>query len=337
MIVRAALADDARAIAEVRVAAWRAAYREIMPPGYLASLDSRQGIEGLVRAIQSPQSLFRLKVAVAAGVVVGFVIVGMPRYQARPETLELRALNIHPDHWRPGVARLLVQEALEDTKAQRYARLELWCLAGNAPARRLYESSGFVLTEESRTTSALTGHPLHEVAYSTVPDLVVRPVEARDDLVALTDLVHAAYATHAASGLMFWGTHQSVADTARRLASGQGFLALADGELVGTITVRPPQESSPVPLYCLPDIWSFCQFAVHPGWKGRGVGTALHERALRHAAAHGARRVALDTASPAAGLIRMYRSWGYEECGHCDWRPNTNYLSTLMVRPIDAL
>jgi GNAT superfamily N-acetyltransferase len=167
-----------------------------------------------------------------------------------------------------------------------------------------------------------------------MPGLVIRPVEARDDLVALTELVHAAYATHAASGLRFWGTHQSVADTATRLASGQGFVALADGELVGTITVRPPMASSPVPLFCMPDVWSFCQYAVHPGWKGRGVGQALHARALRHAAAHGAKRMALDTAAPAAGLIRMYSSWGYAECGHCDWRPNTNYLSTLMVRPV---
>jgi GNAT superfamily N-acetyltransferase len=170
-----------------------------------------------------------------------------------------------------------------------------------------------------------------------MPEISIRPIDARDDLVALTDLVHAAYAPHAAKGLNFWGTHQTVADTARRLASGQGFLALAHGKLAGTITVRPPQQDSPVPLYRMPDVWSFCQFAVDPALKGTGVGSALHEAALRHAAANGARRMALDTAAPAAGLVRMYNAWGYEECGHCDWRPHTNYLSTLMVRAIGAL
>lgn len=170
-----------------------------------------------------------------------------------------------------------------------------------------------------------------------MPDLSIRPVDARDDLVALTDLVHAAYAPHVETGLRFWGTHQSVADTAKRLSSGQGFLALAGGEMVGTITVRPPQETSPVSLFRMPDVWSFCQFAVHPKSKGLGVGAMLHERALRHAASNGAKRMALDTAAPAAGLIRMYKAWGYEECGHYDWRPHTNYLSTLMVRPINAL
>jgi len=168
-------------------------------------------------------------------------------------------------------------------------------------------------------------------------DLSIRPVEAHDDLVGLTKLVHAAYAPHAESGLRFWGTHQSVADTAKRLSSGQGFLALAKGEMVGTITVRPPQENSPVPLLRMHDVWSFGQFAVHPKFKGLGVGTALHERALCHAVSYGAKRMALDTAAPATSLIRMYKSWGYEECGSCDWRPNTNYLSTLMVRAVDAL
>lgn len=64
------------------------------------------------------------------------------------------------------------------------------------------------------------------------------------------------------------------------------------------------------------------------------MGTALHAHALDHAAAKGAKRMALDTAAPATGLIRMYRSWGYTECGSCDWRPHTNYVSTLMVRPV---
>jgi ribosomal protein S18 acetylase RimI-like enzyme len=166
--------------------------------------------------------------------------------------------------------------------------------------------------------------------------LVIRAVEATDDLVVLTNLVHAAYAPHASNGLRFWGTHQSVEDTAKRLASGQGFLALADGEVVGTITVRPSQPNSPVPLFRMPDVWSLCQFAVHPDAKGVGVGRALHEHALRHAAAHGAQRMALDTAAPATSLIGLYRSWGYEECGSCDWRPHTNYLSTLMARRIEA-
>jgi hypothetical protein len=42
----------------------------------------------------------------------------------------------------------------------------------------------------------------------------------------------------------------------------------------------------------------------------------------------------VDTAAPALELIEMYRRWGYEPCGECDWRPLTNYMSVLMRRPL---
>ena len=171
---------------------------------------------------------------------------------------------------------------------------------------------------------------------NSVSHLSVRPLSADDGLLALTSLVHSAYAPHAERGLRFWGTHQSVEDTAERFSTGQGFVAEVDGEVVGTITLRPPQPESPVALYRLADVWSFCQFAVAPAQKRRGVGVALHEHALVYASSLGAKRMALDTATPATGFIRMYKSWGYEACGHCDWRPHTNYVSTLMVRDIAA-
>lgn len=147
-------------------------------------------------------------------------------------------------------------------------------------------------------------------------------------------LIRSAYAPHAAKGLRFWGTHQSVEDTAKRLAFGQGLVAELDGVVVGTITVRPVQTNSPVALYREPSVRSFSQFAVDPGHKGKGIGLALHEAALAWAASDGATVMALDTAAPAQGLIDMYRGWGYEVCGECDWRPHTNYVSVLMKRPI---
>jgi hypothetical protein len=51
---------------------------------------------------------------------------------------------------------------------------------------------------------------------------VIRPVTDDDDLVRLTALIHGAYAPHAKLGLRYWGTHQSVQDTAKRFASGTG-------------------------------------------------------------------------------------------------------------------
>ena len=165
---------------------------------------------------------------------------------------------------------------------------------------------------------------------------VIRPVTTADDLDRLTRLIHAAYAPQAAKGLRYWGTHQSVQDTARRFAAGQGLVAELDGEYVGTITVRPPNADSPVALYRDPNTWTIGQFAVEPAMKGRGLGKALHDAAVGHASRNGATTMALDTAAPADALIGMYRAWGYTLVGEHDWRPHTNYLSVVMMRPIGA-
>ena len=61
-------------------------------------------------------------------------------------------------------------------------------------------------------------------------ELVIREYQSDDDLKKLTDLIHAAYALHAASGLKYWGTHQSVKDTQKRIAMGICLIALIDGE-----------------------------------------------------------------------------------------------------------
>ena len=158
-----------------------------------------------------------------------------------------------------------------------------------------------------------------------------RPAEEGDDIEALTILIRSAYAPHAGSGLRYWATHQSVEDTAKRLAAGHGFVATYESYVVATITLREAEPDSPVPLLREPGTWSFGQFAVAPAHKGKGFGRQIHDFALAFAHANGCSRMALHTAQPATALSAMYRSWGYEEAGTCDWRPQTNYLSVLMA------
>ena len=167
-------------------------------------------------------------------------------------------------------------------------------------------------------------------------DITVRPLAPSDDLDRITRLIHHAYAQHAAAGLRYWGTRQSVVDTAARFASGQGFVAELAGQYVGTITVRPPQPESPLALYRNPRTWSICQFAVSPHLKGLGLGRALHDAALAHARQCGGLVIALDTAAPAKGLIAMYKAWGYQCVGEHSWQPHTNYQSVVMSRSISA-
>lgn len=167
-------------------------------------------------------------------------------------------------------------------------------------------------------------------------EVVVRTLSPGDDLEALTRLIRSAYAVHADRGLRFWATHQSVEDTAKRFADGQGLVAELAGQVVGTITVRPPEVDASVAIFRDPFTWSIGQFAVSPDWRGQGIGRKLHQAAAAWALGRGARRMALDTAEPAVELIRLYQSWGYRVVGQCDWRPFTNYLSVVMVLELDG-
>lgn len=161
---------------------------------------------------------------------------------------------------------------------------------------------------------------------------LIRAISPVDDLVALTALIHAAYAPQATRGLRYWGTHQTADDTRKRIQQGFGFVALNGDRYVGTITVRPPHSSSQVEIYRDPYTWVLGQFAVHPDMKGLGLGLRLHDHATAFARSRGANRMALDTAAPATGLIAMYQRWGYKVAGEADWRPHTNYVSVVMRR-----
>ncbi|MBK8336944.1 MAG: GNAT family N-acetyltransferase [Sterolibacteriaceae bacterium] len=164
-IVRHAAVEDADAIGRVRVAAWQAAYRGHMPGDYLGSLDPRANLDDLRAILKSREPPFLVRVAELGGEVAAFSILGRPRYAAGADTLELWALNVAPRYWRRGIAWALVGQSLDDARSSGALTLELWCIPTNRAARALYESRGFNRTGQHRTTAALTGHPLDEIAY----------------------------------------------------------------------------------------------------------------------------------------------------------------------------
>lgn len=165
MVIRTARPEDADAVGRIRVSAWRSAYQEFLPADYLAGLDPRANLDGLRAALASQAPPFLLKIAELDREIVGFSILGKVRHATAPNTHEIWALNVDPNFWRSGVGKRLVQEALRCALEAGAARVELWCLKGNRAAGSLYEACGFSLAGVERTTSELTGHPLHEVCY----------------------------------------------------------------------------------------------------------------------------------------------------------------------------
>lgn len=165
MLIRPATSLDAQSVLEIRVAAWKQAYRDFMPAEFLDSLNPTANLDAMQSDLGSKSPPFHMTVAEVHGICVGFSVMGRPRYQAPESVVELRALNVHPAHWRKGVGNRLVSAALSDARNQGYAMVELWCINGNDAACRLYEEAGFTLTGQRRRTTNLTGNPLEEVAY----------------------------------------------------------------------------------------------------------------------------------------------------------------------------
>jgi GNAT superfamily N-acetyltransferase len=166
----------------------------------------------------------------------------------------------------------------------------------------------------------------------------IRRLRDDDSLAELTDLLHRSYARLAAMGLFFLATRQGVDVTARRIRKGECYVGVTEGRLVATVTFRPAGTTRDSPWLDRPDVCSFQQFAVDPPLQGRGIGRRLIAVCERRAVETGAAELALDTAEPAAHLIRLYERLGFRFIEYVRW-PDVNYRSVIMsktVRPADV-
>ncbi len=143
--VRPAAPADAAAIADLRVAAWQAAYAEILPADYLASMRvTDEEVARRRRRLAAPPAGGGELVAVSDGKVVGWLVAGPSRDDdADPaRTGEVYACYVRPAAWGRGVGRVLLDAGLAVLGEHGYRRVTLWVLADNARARRFYRGAG---------------------------------------------------------------------------------------------------------------------------------------------------------------------------------------------------
>jgi GNAT superfamily N-acetyltransferase len=108
------------------------------------------------------------------------------------------------------------------------------------------------------------------------------------------------------------------AEWAERLAAGVPVtLAVVDGEVVGTISVRPPRLES---LFVVPERW------------GSDVGRELHDEALRQIAAADWLAAELDVMVDNARARRFYEKLGWTPDGRTDTSPFPPYPRLLGYR-----
>jgi GNAT superfamily N-acetyltransferase len=168
--VRAATIDDARVVAEIHVAGWRAAYRGHMPREFLASISVERRAEDRKKDTAAPRSPeHRTWVAEDDGRVVAFAITGPCRDpDVAPGAAEIFAIYADPGRWGTGAGRALSTHVLDDLRARRATDVTLWVLDGNARARRFYEIAGFA-PDGAEKTGTFGGAVLRELRYRRRP------------------------------------------------------------------------------------------------------------------------------------------------------------------------
>ncbi len=162
--IRAAVPADVDAIADVHVAAWQWAYRDLLPADKLAAIDRavRGAMWSKVLAGESPDS--DVWVAEVGGTVVGFVAAGPSRDARAEDDGEIYAIYVREAVVGRGVGRALLTTAVDELRQRGAATVMLWVLAGNERALRFYEGAGWK-ADGGEKSAPWEGVELHEVRY----------------------------------------------------------------------------------------------------------------------------------------------------------------------------
>jgi RimJ/RimL family protein N-acetyltransferase len=168
MTVRAATLDDAPKLADIHVAAWRAAYANHMPADFLASLNVEERTVMWQKALSEPSPRAVAVSVDEVGDPVAFCVCGPSRDQDAKDTAigELIALNVHPTAWRKGHGTALCQWVLAHAKSQHWPTVTLWVLRGNDRACAFYETLGFAPDGTEKQDTHRLGLMLDVVRYS---------------------------------------------------------------------------------------------------------------------------------------------------------------------------
>ncbi len=161
--VRPATTKDAKAIAEIHVATWQAAYADLMPPEFLASLSVDKRLAFWREAIEFSEP--QLLVATEGEQVTGFVGFDRSRDKgSKSSTGEIWAMYVLPSHWRQGAGLALWDAAREGLKEEGCTQVTLWVLLRNVRAMEFYEhAAGFKRDMPSLKTVSFGTAKLEEI------------------------------------------------------------------------------------------------------------------------------------------------------------------------------
>jgi len=144
--VRVGWADDAAAIAEVQVRAWRREYVDLLPAELLAGLDAGRLREAWQASLTSPQDARnRVLVALERSAVRGYAVTG-PATDPDLDPVavgEVSELTVDPEHTRHGHGSRLVQACADTLRADRFTTAVVWLTTEDDARRGFLAEAGW--------------------------------------------------------------------------------------------------------------------------------------------------------------------------------------------------
>ncbi|MEC9489101.1 MAG: GNAT family N-acetyltransferase [Halanaerobium sp.] len=160
--IRKAVPGDARALGELHSAAWRKAYKGIVPEEILSRINPDKREEMFRQTITSETE--DTTVITFRGKVIGFITLGPFRgEESGGPNGEIWGIYISPSHWHQGLGTTLFNWGVKELTLRGYRQVFLWVLEDNTQARNFYQKLGFA--EDGRTKEIEMGKTLSVLRY----------------------------------------------------------------------------------------------------------------------------------------------------------------------------
>src|SRR5947209_1042047 len=145
--VRMARPGDERGIAAVHDAAWRDAYRGVIPGRELERMVQRRGPAWWRQAIRAGT---RLIVLDFADQIAGYASYGRNRMPALRFGGEIFELYLTPEYQGVGLGKRMFEAARADLSAHGFPTFVVWALGGNDRAMDFYQRRGGAIVRRAR-------------------------------------------------------------------------------------------------------------------------------------------------------------------------------------------
>ena len=148
IIIRNVKKEDLRAVSEIVVNGWKAAYRGIIADDYLDSLSVEENYQRRLKDYKENGFI----IAELDNEVVGFCRYTLENLFSKELSEidgEICAIYVKPELKRNGIGRELFKYVFNEFRKNGNKKIILWCLKENNPKRAFYEKMGGVLCGEN--------------------------------------------------------------------------------------------------------------------------------------------------------------------------------------------